>query len=77
MNKWDEFWNWFLHSRTDGAMVARTVGEALLGWIIANLGDICNAFSLTSNVKMFIMGLVTVVSSSALSYIRQNSEKHE
>ena len=75
MNKWDKFWNWFIHSRTDGAMIARTIGEGIVSIIIANIDLICGMFSFPPALKaLFIVGLPALFS-SILSYVRQASEK--
>lgn len=64
--------NWFLHSGTAAARLARTLVEVLLSWLIANTGDIFNLFTLEPTVKALIISGLTVVFTAILGFINDN-----
>lgn len=61
----------FIHSKEEKWVMARTVVEALLGWIIANAADIMVEIPVNGKVKTLIAGLVVVITSEVLSAIRK------
>lgn len=63
-----------LYSRSDAAMIARTLFEAILAWVAANIGEIFDLFDISANAKTLIMGFVMVIVSTILSYIRAHKE---
>ena len=66
---------WFLHSGTAAARLARTLVEVLLSWLIANLGDIFGFFSLDPTVKALIISGLTVLITAILGFINDNRVK--
>ena len=67
--------NWFLHSGTAAARLARTLVEVILSWLIANLGDIFGFFSLDPTVKALIISGLTVLITAILGFINDNRTK--
>lgn len=65
---------WFLHSGTAAARLARTLVEVLLSWLIANLGDIFGFFSLEPTVKALIISGLTVVITAILGFINDSRQ---
>ena len=68
---------WFLHSGTAAARLARTLVEVLLSWLIANLGDIFGFFELDPTVKALIISGLTVLITAILGFINDNRVKTE
>lgn len=68
---------WFLHSGSTGARLARTLVEVALSWIIANIGDILNLFTIDGTIKALIVSGLTVVFTAMLGFISDNSKKEE
>lgn len=66
---------WFLHSGTAAARLARTLVEVLLSWLIANLGDIFGFFELDPTVKALIISGLTVLITAILGFINDNRVK--
>ncbi|MBP5311901.1 MAG: hypothetical protein J6112_03605 [Clostridia bacterium] len=66
---------WFLHSGSTGARLARTLVEVVLAWIIANIGDILNLFTIGGTVKALIVSGMTVVFTALLGFISDNKKK--
>lgn len=62
---------WFLYSKSEWAILIRTLIEVLLGWFGANLGEIFNLFNLDDGVKGLLMGAITVIVTALLSFIRK------
>ena len=69
--------DWFLHSGTAAARLARTLVEVLLSWLIANLGDIFGFFELDPTVKALIISGLTVLITAILGFINDNRVKTE
>ena len=69
--------NWFLHSGTAAARLARTMVEVLLSWLIANLGDIFGLFSLEPTVKALLISGLTVLITAILGFINDNRSVDE
>jgi len=69
--------DWFLHSGTAAARLARTLVEVILSWLIANLGDIFGFFSLDPTVKALIISALTVLITAILGFINDNREKDD
>ena len=68
---------WFLHSGTTGARLARTLVEVVLAWVIANIGDIFNLFELDGSVKALVVSGMTMVFTALLGFISDNKAKEE
>lgn len=68
---------WFLHSGTAAARLARTLVEVVLSWLIANLGDIFGFFSLEPTVKALLISALTVLITAVLGFINDNRRKDE
>ena len=66
--------DWFLHSGTAAARLARTLVEVALSWLIANLGDIFGLFSLNPTVKALIISGLTVLITAILGFINDNRQ---
>lgn len=64
----------FIYSKEEGWVFARTLVESLLGWLIANIGDVFNLFTIDSGTKTLIMGAVVLILTEVLSYIRSKAE---
>lgn len=67
--------NWFLHSGTAAARLVRTLVEVMLSWLIANLGDIFNLFTLDPTVKALIISGLTVLITAILGFINDTRNK--
>ena len=67
--------DWFLHSGTAAARLARTLVEVLLSWLIANMGDIFGLFSLEPTVKALLISGLTVVITAILGFINDTRQK--
>jgi len=67
--------NWFLHSGTAAARLVRTLVEVVLSWLIANLGDIFNLFTLDPTVKALIISGLTVVITAILGFVNDTRNK--
>lgn len=67
--------NWFLHSGTAAARLVRTLVEVVLSWLIANLGDIFNLFTLEPTVKALIISGLTVVITAILGFVNDTRNK--
>lgn len=74
MKKWFE---WFLGSNDLTARLLRTIVEGVLGFLVANVDILFSGFSIPSEWKMIIMGVVVAVVSPILASLRQKSEKQE
>lgn len=68
---------WFLHSSTVGGRLARTLAEVVLSWLIANLGDIFNLFSLEPTAKTLLISGLTVGITAILGFINDNRKDRE
>lgn len=66
---------WFLHSGTAAARLVRTLVEVVLSWLIANLGDIFNLFTLDPTVKALIISGLTVVITAILGFVNDTRNK--
>lgn len=64
--------DWFLGSNSLSARLLRTILESLLGFLVANVDVLFKQFSLSTEVKMIIMGLVVAIVSPILASIRTN-----
>jgi len=71
------FFEWFIHGRTDGAMLARTVAEAVASYISVNLATIVGLLNLTPEAEKLVMGLFMVVYTAVLGFIRKKRETTE
>lgn len=67
--------DWFLHSGTAAARLARTLVEVLLSWLIANMGDIFGLFSLEPTVKALLISGLTVIFTAILGFINDTRQK--
>lgn len=67
--------DWFLHSGTAAARLVRTLVEVMLSWLIANLGDIFNLFTLDPTVKALIISGLTVLITAILGFINDTRNK--
>lgn len=67
--------DWFLHSGTAAARLVRTLVEVMLSWLIANLGDIFNLFTLDPTVKALIITGMTVIITAILGFINDSRNK--
>lgn len=67
--------DWFLHSGTAAARLVRTLVEVVLSWLIANLGDIFNLFTLDPTVKALIISGLTVVITAILGFVNDTRNK--
>lgn len=67
--------DWFLHSGTAAARLVRTLVEVMLSWLIANLGDIFNLFTLDPTVKALIISGMTVIITAILGFINDSRNK--
>lgn len=67
--------DWFLHSGTAAARLVRTLVEVMLSWLIANLGDIFNLFTLDPTVKALIISGMTVIITAILGFINGSRNK--
>lgn len=67
--------DWFLHSGTAAARLVRTLVEVMLSWLIANLGDIFNLFTLDPTVKALIISGLTVIITAILGFINDSRNK--
>lgn len=61
--------DWFLHSGTAAARLARTLVEVVLSWLIANIGDILGLFSLDPTIKALLISGLTVVFTAIIGFI--------
>lgn len=68
---------WFLHSGTTGARLARTLVEVVLAWVIANIGDIFNLFEISGSVKALVVSACTVLFTALLGFISDNKKPGE
>jgi VIT1/CCC1 family predicted Fe2+/Mn2+ transporter len=69
--------DWFLHSGTAAARLARTLVEVLLSWLIANLGDIFGLFVIDPTVKALVISALTMLFTAVLGFINDNRTKEE
>lgn len=69
--------DWFLHSGTTGARLARTLVEVVLAWVIANIGDIFNLFEINGSIKTLIVSALTMVFTAFLGFISDNKKPDE
>ena len=69
--------DWFLHSGTTAARLARTLVEVLLSWLIANLGDIFGLFSIDPTVKALVISALTMLFTACLGFINENRSKED
>lgn len=69
--------DWFLHSGTAAARLARTLVEVLLSWLIANLGDIFGLFVIDPTVKALVISALTMLFTAILGFINDNRTKEE
>ena len=67
--------DWFLHSGTTTARLARTLVEVILAWIIANIGDIFKLFTIDGSLKALLVSALTVIFTALLGFINDNREK--
>lgn len=67
--------DWFLHSGTAAARLVRTLVEVMLSWLIANLGDIFNLFTLDPTVKALVISGLTVLITAILGFINDTRNK--
>lgn len=68
---------WFFHSGSTGARLVRTLVEVALAWIIANIGDIFNLFTIDGTLKTLLVSCLTVLFTALLGFINDNREKME
>ena len=66
---------WFLHNGGTGARLARTLVEVVLAWVIANIGDILNLFTVDGSIKALIVSGLTVLFTALLGFISDNAKK--
>lgn len=63
--------NWFLKDGSTWARLVRTLAEVVLSWLIANLGDIFNLFTLEPTIKALLISFLTVVFTAVLGFVNE------
>lgn len=63
--------NWFLKDGSTWARLVRTLAEVILSWLIANLGDIFNLFTLEPTIKALLISFLTVVFTAVLGFVNE------
>ena len=65
---------WFLGSNSLTARLLRTILEAVLGVLLANVDVLFSGFSLTPEAKTFIVGVVVALTSPILASLKNKNE---
>lgn len=60
---------WFLQNGSTGARLLRTLAEVVLSWLIANIGDIFNLFTLEPTMKALLISFLTMIFTAILGFI--------
>lgn len=68
---------WFLYSKSEGALLVRTVVEALLSYLLTIIPEVTNWFEIPDGLHAPIVGVLTIVITTILSFIRGRQEKFE
>ena len=68
---------WFLGSNDLLARLLRTVLEAVLGVLLANVDVLFSGFSIPVEIKTLIVGLIVAVVSPILALLRKKHEQDE
>ena len=67
-----KFIDWFLHSGTSAARLARTLVEVSLSFLLANIGDIFGLFTISPTVKGLIISFGTLILTAIIGFINDN-----
>lgn len=63
---------WLLESNSAAARLCRTMIEAALGFLVANIDVLFSGFTIAPEYKLLIMGFIVSVSSPILAALREN-----